>query len=337
MRWNKKVMLILMLALSLACVSTAKTASPTQTAGASTPQAGGASTPQTGSTNTLQAGSTNTPQTGGANTSQAGQSLVISVSTGGKTRDALVHIPSGYSSAAPVPLIVNFHGDGSTGKEQEALSGMSALADREGFLVAYPNGINQQWNTDAGPAGAPDRKFISDLVSQLRTDYRVNPKRIYATGMSNGGGMTNRVGCSMANIFAAIAPVEGGYIEGSACVPARPMPVMAFHGLTDLIVPYTGGVGKGAAKGITFTPIPDWAAAWANRDSCNATPQATHPDADVTRQEWTQCAGDASVILYSIDHHGHSWPGSKLRPAITSQAVNATAEMWRFFQAHPMP
>ena len=149
--------------------------------------------------------------------------------------------------------------------------------------------------------------------------------------------MTNRAGCDLADIFAAIAPVEGGYVEWQDCVPSRPIPVMAFHGITDPVVPYKGGLGTGPAKGIKFPSIPVWAAAWANRDSCYTKPQVTHPNADVTRLEWVQCAGGASVILYAIDHQGHSWPGSRLRPAITSQAIDASAEMWAFFQSHPLP
>jgi polyhydroxybutyrate depolymerase len=312
---NKKVLLILALAMPLACIYTA------ETAGTNTPPAAG----------------TNTPQAAGTSAPPAGQSITISLSTGKTKRDAWIHIPAGYSSATAVPLVLNFHGDTSTGKEQEALSGMSALADREGFLVAYPNGINQKWDDGAGADGAADRQFVRDLVKKLMLDYTVDPKRIFATDMSNGGGMTNRVGCSLADIFAAVAPVEGGYKDWTECSPSRPVPIMAFHGITDLIVPYNGGNGGGVASAVIFPSIPDWAAAWANRDSCNATPKETHPNADLTRQEWTRCAGGASVILYSIDHQGHSWPGSKLRPTITSQAIDASAEMWRFFQAHPMP
>jgi polyhydroxybutyrate depolymerase len=272
-----------------------------------------------------------------AGTYRAGQSFDISLSSGGVARDAWLHVPAGYSAAAPVSLILNFHGDGSNGKEQEALSAMSALADRQGFLVAYPNGLNEQWSAASGSAGAADRQFVRDLVSKLQADYKVDPKRIYATGMSNGGGMTNRVGCDLADLFAAVAPVEGGYGDWTDCSPSRPMPIMAFHGLTDVVVPYNGGPGTGPAAGHTFPSIPEWAAAWAARDSCNASAAETHPNADVTRQEWPHCAGGASVVLYSIDHHGDSWPGSKVHPAITSQAIDATTVMWSSFQAHPMP
>jgi polyhydroxybutyrate depolymerase len=327
------------MALPVACVATTETAVSSFPPSVRThpPQTAETLPPHTANIRTLPSAGNSSPQSANTRFPRAGQSLNISLSTEGKTRDAWVHIPNGYSSAAAAPLILNFHGSGSSGKEQEALSAMSALADREGFLVAYPNGINQEWVTDPGIAGAADRQFIKDLVGKLQADYRVDPKRIYATGMSNGGGMANRAGCALADIFAAISPVEGGYKNWDDCTPSRPLPVMAFHGITDPVVPFKGGEGKGPAAGNIFPSIPEWSAAWAKRDLCSATPDVTHPNAEVTRQEWAQCAGGSSVILYAIDHQGHSWPGSKLHPAITSQAIDASAEMWRFFQAHPMP
>jgi polyhydroxybutyrate depolymerase len=336
-QWNQRITLILMLALSLACVYTAKTAGTSTPQTGPSPEANTAKTPGTRILQTRQSPETNTAKTAGTGTTQTGQSLDISLSSGGKTRDAWVHIPASYSSATAVPLIVTFHGFGSDGKGAEAETGLSALADSEGFLVAYPNGMNRQWYTDPGSAGAADRQFIRDLVKNLQTDYKVDPKRIFATGMSNGGGMTHRVGCDLADIFAAIAPVEGGYASPGwqDCSPSRPMPIMAFHGITDPVVPYNGGPGKGAAAGHIFPSIPDWAAAWANRDSCNATPTVTTPTVTqpnaiaVTRQEWTQCKDGASVILFSINPHAHTWPKGK--------PINATTEMWKFFQAHPMP
>jgi polyhydroxybutyrate depolymerase len=209
-RWNRRVILILVLAaMPLACTNATPTAATVATT------AGTSATPTAG---TPQPAGTVATQPAGTGKSRAGQSFVISLSSGGTQRTALLHVPTGYSSATAVPLIVNFHGKGETGKDQEALSGMSGLADQAGFLVAYPNGIDGQWNDASGSASAADRQFVRDLVTKLRADYTVDPKRIYAAGMSNGGGMTNRVGCDLADVFAAIAPVEGGYSdwEGSA-------------------------------------------------------------------------------------------------------------------------
>jgi polyhydroxybutyrate depolymerase len=332
MRWNKKVILILLLALPLACIYSA------QTTGTSTPQTADSSTPQTSDTNAPQTAGTSTPQTAGTAIPLTGQHKGITILEGKTPRTALVYIPNSYSSAKTVALILNFHGLGSTGPEQETLTGMSILADKEGFLVAYPNGGKQngkqEWDSNPGSA---DLQFVSDLVKKIQADYsKVDSKRIYATGMSNGGGMTNRVGCDMVDIFAAIAPVEGGYPDPGwkdCDTKKQPMPVMAFHGFTDPVVPYGGGHGMGPATLGVFPSILDWAAEWAKRDSCSATPTVTTPTATqpnaikVTRREWTQCAGGASVILFTINPHGHVWP--------RGAPIDATAEVWRFFQAHP--
>ncbi len=110
------------------------------------------------------------------------------------------------------------------------------------------------------------------------------------------------------------------------------MPVMAFHGTADHIVPYNG-----SANSSMEPPIHDWAAGWASRNGCDANPTLTFQQPDVKGETWENCTANALVVLYTIDKHGHSWPGSQLLPGITSQAINATDLMWDFFVAHPMP
>jgi len=255
------------------------------------------------------------------------------IASGGETRHYILHLPSGYEAGTAAALILNFHGYNSNSQQEENLTGMSAKADREGFIVAYPDGLNSTWFAGPGADGQRDQRFMRDLISYLESQYSIDPKRIYATGISNGGGMTNRLGCDMADVIAANAPDSGAYNFWQDCSPARPVPVLAFHGLDDNIVPYAGGTPLAMEP-----PIPDWAAAWAQRDGCSPTPARTSPVDTVTVQTWTGCGGNAEVILYTLANHGHSWPGSPVMPkSITSQAVNATDLIWNFFQAHPMP
>jgi polyhydroxybutyrate depolymerase len=250
----------------------------------------------------------------------------------GVTRHYRLYVPTGYTGRSPVALIINFHGWGATSLQEEGLSGMSAKAEEEGFIVAYPDGLNQAWNDAPGPTDRGDLGFVKALIQILEGQYSIDPKRIYATGISNGGGMTNRVGCDLSALVAAIGPVEGAYNFWKECHPERAMPVVAFHGTTDSVVPYYG-VGDGNIS----PPIPMWAAGWAQRNGCAQTPTTVSPHPDVKIDTWSSCKADASVVLYSIDHHGHSWPGSRFFPQITSQAVIATEVMWDFFKAHPMP
>lgn len=258
-----------------------------------------------------------------------GKTSTFEITSGGVQRTFLLYQPSTYQQGTPVPLVLNFHGLSSDAPGEQALSGMTPKAEAEGFIVVYPNGLNRAWR--AGPA-SEDVQFTRDLITQLEVVYSIDPKRIYVTGMSNGGGMTNRIGCELTDVVAAIAPVSGAYNLWKVCPTARPMPVMAFHGLDDNVVPYNG-VGAGNAE----PPIPDWAQTWADRNGCNPTPTITNPDPTVQEKAWGSCSQNAEVVLYTLDHHGHSWPGSALFPAITNQAINATDLIWAFFQQHPLP
>jgi len=253
--------------------------------------------------------------------------------SGGATRHYLLHIPPSYKAGVAVPLVINFHGFSSNSRQEEVLTGMSAKADQEGFIVVYPDGLDATWYPGHGANGEADLRFIRDLIAWIENNYSIDPKRIYATGISNGGGMANRVGCDMADVIAAIAPDSGAYNFWQDCSPSRPVPVLAFHGLDDHIVPYEGGTPEAM-----LPPIEKWAASWAARNGCADSPDISTAIKTVTVRTWTNCREDAEVILYSLANHGHSWPGSSVMPAaITSHAVNATDVMWDFFVKHPMP
>ena len=255
------------------------------------------------------------------------------VMSSGVSRSYILHVPVGTQASSSVALLLNFHGAGSNARQEEALSDTSRKADQEGFIVAYPEGINGEWHTGPGSQGDQDRQFVRDLISRLEAQYNIDRKRIYATGISNGGGMVDRVGCSIADLIAAIAPDSGAYNFWKDCNPSRPVPVLAFHGLDDKVVPYDGGIPASMEP-----PIEQWAAGWASRDGCASMPVVTNPAQGVTVRSWPGCQGGAEVILYTLANHGHSWPGSKVMPkSITSQAVNATDLMWDFFRRHPMP
>jgi polyhydroxybutyrate depolymerase len=261
--------------------------------------------------------------------------VVISESeilSSGVKRHFLLHVPASYDGS-PTALIFNFHGYGSNSKEEEVLTGMSAKADEAGFIVVYPDGTQSAWFNGPIPQGVADRQFVRDLINHISILYNIDPRRIYATGMSNGGGMANRVACNLSDLFAAVAPNAGAYDYWKNCDPSRPIPLLAFHGLDDQVVPY-----EGFREQAVVPAIEGWAAEWAERNGCDPTPIITTPQDTVTVRSWSNCIDDADVILYSLENHGHSWPGSSVMPStITSQAINATDIMWDFFQAHPMP
>lgn len=251
------------------------------------------------------------------------------IESAGETREYLVHLPPGLGTS-PVPLVLNFHGFGSNAAEQEILSGMSTLADDAGFIVVYPQGLGDTpaWRIGPGEAFEKDRDFVGDLLAELETVYPIDRRRVFATGMSNGGGFVHRLGCEMADRFAAIAPVSGAYLLPEPCRPTRPLPVLAFHGTGDRIVPYDGA-------GKALLPIPTWAAGWAARDGCVGAPQVFFDQGGVLGERWLDCDEHAEVVLYTIDGGGHTWPGALALPG--ANTIDASAIIWDFFVSHPRP
>jgi polyhydroxybutyrate depolymerase len=252
----------------------------------------------------------------------------------GQTRQYRLHVPPSYQSGSPTALVLNLHGLNETAAQQEALSGMSAKADEAGFIVAYPEGIDQTWHIGPGAAGAADMQFIRDLIAELQNRLTVDSHRIYATGISNGAQMSNLLGCNAADIVAAIGPVSGGYSPAQECAPGRPVPVVGFHGTADQLIPYEGDA---VTQGRLLMPAKEWAAAWAARNGCNPTSAVTYQGVEVTGETWSGCQEGADVVFYTIEGGGHGWPGAASGAGVTTKEIDATDIIWEFFAAHPFP
>jgi polyhydroxybutyrate depolymerase len=269
--------------------------------------------------------------------------------SGGRDRCYYLYIPSGYEPDQPVPAVISFHGFLSNPESQALVTGWHELAEREGFLVAYPQGTSfpQRWNAGAsrGDPEVNDVRFTVDLLEDLSSVVATDPSRIYVNGLSNGGGMTVRLGCELGDQIAALGSVAGAVVGLEDCDPPRPVPLMAFHGTADPIVPYEGRdiQGRVLRRGAELTDAPDyfvgaeeWVASWAESNGCDPTPELIPPQGDVRGKLHTGCDDNADVILYTIEGGGHTWPGGWTIPAVgkTSSDIDATEEMWRFFQAH---
>jgi polyhydroxybutyrate depolymerase len=275
-------------------------------------------------------------------TEKSGLKAVVLESSGVK-RNYLLYVPPSFDPDTPTPLILSFHGRSSNALQQSVLSNWDLLADKEGFLVAYPNALGNptQWDTSLPTSRRPneDLIFVSDLIDALSSQFCIDPARIYVNGMSNGGGMSNLLACALSDRIAAMGGVSGAYIgtEGQ-CNPPRPMPVIAFHGTADNIVTYEGGPSE--AFDYPFPSVPGWAADWAAHNGCAAEPIDLPAEGDVSGIQYTECDENADVIFYTIDGGGHTWPGGfPLPEAITGKTstdINATNTIWEFFVAHPM-
>ena len=276
-----------------------------------------------------------------------------SLEVGGATRTYRIHLPEGRAPDRPAPLVVVFHGGGGNAANAARMSGMDAKADRERFIAVYPNGTGRRpssnilltWNAwrccgRALDTNADDVGFVRALVQSLEREYRIDAKRIYAAGMSNGAMMAYRVGCELSDIFAAIAPVAGA-LDTDDCRPASRVSVIAFHGTADHHVPYEGGVPTASVD--RRHPRTDNSVAyaidfWKRRDGCEANPSRERKGHVV--HEAYSCAGGTAVELYSIEGQGHAWPGGAkgLRRGNVDEPtseISATDLMWDFFARHP--
>ena len=168
------------------------------------------------------------------------------IKVGGKTREYIVHLPHGYDGRTALALVFVLHGGTQSPESAERMSGMSRKADKENFIVVYPRGTGllPTWNSGnccgyAFREKVNDVGFLRALLEKVEHDYSVDPKRIFMTGISNGGMMSYRAACEMADQIAAIAPVEGA--QNLNCRPSAPVSVLVFHGTADRLVAFDGG------------------------------------------------------------------------------------------------
>jgi polyhydroxybutyrate depolymerase len=233
---------------------------------------------------------------------------------------------------------MSLHGLAGNALQQQDYTHFDEIAERESFIVVYPQGTQfplrwHDYERDVPflPRGnVDDVQFFRNLLARLNDDYCVDPARIYVNGISNGGGMTHRLACELADQIAAMSTVAGAFIEEDSCEPSRPIPVLAFHGTDDPIVPYEGNDEVMAAE--------NWIAGWAERNHCDTDTAALPAAGVVSGIEYTGCAAD--VILYTIEGGGHTWPGAEPKLGfllgVTTQDIDATQTMWDFFFEHPL-
>ncbi|HUH97315.1 MAG TPA: PHB depolymerase family esterase [Anaerolineales bacterium] len=269
---------------------------------------------------------------------------------GGLRRTYLVHIPSSYTGSQAVPLVFDFHGGLGNAASQMHTSNFEALADEKDFIVVYPNGTGWlgdkllTWNggTCCGYAAKNDIDdvgFVRASISDLESTYKIDPRRIYATGLSNGAILSQRLACEASDIFAAIAPVSGT-LNYPGCQPEEGVSIIEFHGTADQHLPYDGGIGDRSLADVSFASVKDTIDRWLKFDQCPTASQTT-TFADIQHDTYSNCAKGTAVELYTIIGGGHAWPGGT-GPAWPggdqpTHTISATDLIWDFFAAHPKP
>jgi polyhydroxybutyrate depolymerase len=252
--------------------------------------------------------------------------------SGEETRRYILHVPASYRTGKPVALVLGFHGNGGRAEQFEAYSGFSPLAEREGFIVVYLQGFGEEHPTWDVWEGSRDVQFARDLIDKIKAICSIDPARIYATGHSLGGGMTNRLACDLSERIAAIGPVSGAYVNPEPCSPSQPVAVVAVHGTADTNVFYNGLPPGGNSPETYFSiamPIPQWASSWAQRNGCDAKSSVFFRKDPVSGQQWSNCRAAADVVLYTIRDGEHGWPAP-------SEGFDAAQMIWDFFTRHPL-
>jgi polyhydroxybutyrate depolymerase len=275
-----------------------------------------------------------------------------SIESGGIVRSYQVHVPA-HKASQTLPLVLVLHGGRGDGAGMRDLTGMDSSADAAGFIVVYPDGLQKQWAdgrgaTEPEKAGVNDVNFLSSLAQQLSSELNADPKRIYATGISNGGFMSARLACDASSVFAAVAVVAATIPENvrTNCKPSRAVPFMLIHGTADSFVLEAGGTmtkGDGGVIASTTQTV----ALWRDLNKCSnvATQSEINPANDgtsITLEHYTGCASGSEVAFYKVTNGGHTWPGgSQYLPVIlvgkTSRDLNASETMLAFFKNHPQP
>lgn len=247
-------------------------------------------------------------------------------------REYNVYAPASYDGVSPVPLIVDLHGASSDKVQQQAISGWAGEAEAEDFLVAYPQGIGNTWNAGicCGGNTNDDVGFIRAMVDAIELEGNVDTTRIYVTGLSNGGAMTQRLACEAADVFAAAAPLAfpTPYADfATECTPSAEMPVLLTMGLTDIVVPYSGGFFGGA--------VPSFEA-WRAKFSCGTgTPENRFEQGSAFCDIDTSCAGGVEVGLCSVTGITFGPPLNVFDGHVlyfNSDSLNMADKIWEFFE-----
>jgi polyhydroxybutyrate depolymerase len=275
--------------------------------------------------------------------------------TGGFPRNFHLHLPPAYDGTRPLPLVIVIHGAFGTAKAIEKRSGFSQLADREGFMVMYPNGIGiagllQHWNAGhccgkAAKDGIDDVGYLNAAIDAAGSRLAIDPNRIYMVGFSNGGMLTYRFCAESGGRLAGAAVLAGAIGSRLGEDPPMwtlpqsvpPVPMLIMHGLLDKHVPFNGGSLKPADPPRHYDSVDDAVAYWIRQNGCRRdrdTFKVINPW--VRLQQWEACASRRPVRLYTIGNWAHVWPGgpeiAELDGAHPMKGFEAAKVIWGFFE-----
>lgn len=253
-------------------------------------------------------------------------------------RNYILHLPSGYTSSRSYPLVFNLHGYTSDAIQEQFYTKMDQTSDANGFIVVYPNGISNAWNSGfvgTYGTGVDDVGFISLLIDTLSANYNINQDRIYSCGMSNGGYQSYRMACELSHRIAAIASVTGSMTDSAYfyCNPSRPVPIMQIHGTSDPTVNYNGSFNSKSIESVLQY--------WKSFNHCIGSidtfdvPNTNTTDLSTAQFiRFNSCDSGYNNWFYKINNGGHTWPSAILDipgAGSTNRDFDASQRIWDFF------
>ena len=275
----------------------------------------------------------------------------LSITVDGKLRSFILYLPKGYDNAGKMPMIFSIHGGSGTPEGMINLSNFKPIADRDKVVLVFPAGIQKNWNdgrpTTPNQLGINDVALFNQMCDYLLLNFPVDGTRIYATGISNGGFMSSRLGCELSNRIAAIAVVAAtmeATVIAPACNPGRAVPALYIHGTADPLVPFTGGeMTAGGTAGGTILSHFQTIEKWVTINNCNPVPAVTDlPDiandgTTIKQRTYSGGTNGSEVVSYVVLNGGHTWPQglqyvSEFIIGKTSQDMNGCEVIWTFFK-----
>jgi len=273
------------------------------------------------------------------------------LNSGGLDRCYLVYVPPGYDPTRASPIVVALHGFAGNARGFRSIAAWEPIADRENFIVVYPDGSSFPLRWNIGPqANIPavdDIQFIRDVLADLSGTAAIDSERVYLTGFSNGGGMAHRIACQFSDRIAAVGivdAIDGGML--GECATSRPVPLMAFFGTANPLAGLAYPVWFQRLMNVSMElepPLPTyavnaWVQTWANRNGCTVGPVIMPPIGSAAESRYEGCRDDAGVVLYWIEGQGHAWPGGPAIPMLGGSVtdINASEVMWAFIRDHSL-
>jgi polyhydroxybutyrate depolymerase len=276
----------------------------------------------------------------------AGDFRYQTIMSGGVEREYNLYVHPRYKLNRPTPLVFLLHGLGGTHDWTMWYTNMTAFADAYKFILVAPQGIGFNWDISSGSA---DVTFISDIIDAVSEDYCIHPKRIFATGLSKGGGMSHRLACDLSDRIAAIGPVASGtpwVLWSDVCEPERPVPMIQFNGTADVLIPFEGGP-HGLNPALIVPPMAEMFGALLDLYGCSAEAEVVYEKGEVTCFRYEDCEDKVTLEHCIVEGGGHNWPGAvdlyEMNPTAnwwaaphTTQDIDASRAIWEFFAEHAM-